>query len=99
MDAIASSCFECVDVLIRQKANVNLANASGETPLIRAVQLRSFELSQHLLNAGANPDQRDVLAGMSARDYATRDTRSPALAKLLSEAPKASARPVSGPRL
>ncbi|MGK6318794.1 ankyrin repeat domain-containing protein [Sphingomonas sp. DT-204] len=97
--AVGASCFDCVDVLTQQKANVNLANASGETPLIRAVQLRNLEMARRLLDAGANPDQRDVVAGMSARDYAQRDTRSPALTKLLADAPKASSRRVSGPGL
>ncbi|HWK35997.1 ankyrin repeat domain-containing protein [Sphingomonas sp.] len=100
MVAISSSCFGCVDTLIKQKANINLANASGETPLIRAVQLRNLDLARTLLDAGANPDQRDVIAGLSARDYAQRDTRSPALTKLLADAPKAGAtRRVSGPGL
>jgi ankyrin repeat protein len=100
MLAVSASCFDCVDVLTQQKANVNLANASGETPLIRAVQLRNLEMARRLLDAGANPDQRDVVAGLSARDYATRDTRSPALTKLLADAPKAgSSRRVAGPGL
>lgn len=100
MLAVSASCFDCVDVLTQQKANVNLANASGETPLIRAVQLRNLEMARRLLNAGGNPDQRDVVAGLSARDYATRDTRSPALTKLLADAPKAgSSRRVAGPGL
>lgn len=100
MLAVGASCFDCVDVLTQQKANVNLANASGETPLIRAVQLRNLEMARRLLDAGANPDQRDVVAGLSARDYATRDTRSPALTKLLADAPKAgSSRRVAGPGL
>ncbi len=99
MLATTSSCSECVDVLVSQRANVNLANASGETPLIRAVQLRNLPLTQRLLTIGANPDQRDVIAGMSARDYAKRDTRSAALAKLLADAPKASVRATSGPKL
>lgn len=100
MLAVSASCFDCVDVLTQQKANVNLANASGETPLIRAVQLRNLEMARRLLDAGGNPDQRDVVAGLSARDYATRDTRSPALTKLLADAPKAgSSRRVAGPGL
>ena len=96
-----ANCSECIDVLVRRKANVNLANASGETPLIRAVQLRNVLLAQKLLQAGGNPDQADVIAGMSARAYARRDTRSPALAKLLADAPKAggAARATAGPRL
>lgn len=96
-----SSCGECAQTLIDAKANVNLANSSGETPLIRAVQLRNRDLADRLLKAGADPDQSDRIAGMSARDYAKRDTRSPAIAKLLADAPKGGTRRagVSGPRL
>ncbi len=101
MIAVEANCGDCIDILVRQKANVNLGNSSGETPLIRAVQLRNLDLSRKLLTAGANPDQADVLAGMSARDYAKRDSRSPALIKLLTDAPKSggNARGVAGPRL
>jgi len=97
--AVNGNCGECVEALLARRANVNLGNASGETPLIRAVQLRNLEMSEKLLKSGANPDQNDRVAGMSARDYAKVDNRSPALAKLLSDAPKAAARGVSGPKL
>lgn len=97
--AVNGNCAECIEVLLGRRANVNLANASGETPLIRAVQTRNLDLADKLLKAGANPDQNDRVAGMSARDYARQDTRSPALSKLLADAPKTSARGVSGPKL
>lgn len=88
-----------VQILKRYNADPNLANSSGETPLIRAVQLRNFELAQALLAIGADPDQTDSLAGLSARDYAKQDTRSPALARLLAEAPRAQRTRVVGPTL
>lgn len=99
MLAVSTNLYDIVETLIRLRANVNLGNASGETPLIRAVQLRNVEMVRMLLAAGANADQRDVLAGMSARDYATRDGRSPAIIKLLNEAPKVNTRPIAGPKL
>ncbi|MFV0624182.1 ankyrin repeat domain-containing protein [Sphingomonas sp. ac-8] len=99
MLAVEKSFTEGLDSLIRYKANLNLANASGETPLIRAVQLRRIDLVRTLLAGGANPDQADVMAGMSARDYARRDTRTPALLKVMDEAPKAKKPVVAGPRL
>lgn len=86
-----------VESLIAGKADVNLANESGETPLILAVQRRDLGMARLLLAAGADPDRGDVIAGMSARDYARQDTRSPALAKLLAEAPRKARRAVSGP--
>lgn len=96
--AVNGSCDGCIATLLARRANVNLGNASGETPLIRAVQLRNLDLADKLLKAGANPDQTDRVAGMSARDYSKVDNRSPALTKLLADAPKA-ARGMSGPTL
>jgi ankyrin repeat protein len=90
---------DCVQILIDAKANVNLANNRGETPLIRAVQLHNLTMVRQLLKAGADPDQSDHIAGLSARDYAKRDTRSPAIAKELAAAPKVRQAVISGPRL
>ncbi len=87
-----------VEILTKAKANVNLGNGGGETPLIRAVQKRDLALVRELLAAGANPDQTDNVAGMSARDYARADTRSPAIAKLIDEKPKRAVRAVAGPK-
>lgn len=87
-----------IPVLVAGRANVNLGNEAGETPLIRAVQRRDVAMVRALLAAGANPDQTDNLAGMSARDYARRDARNPALAKLLEDAPKRAGRAVAGPK-
>ncbi len=99
MVAVDAGQSEVVPVLIAFKANPNLANASGETPLIRAVQRRDLGLVRTLLTAKADPDQRDIIAGLSARDYAQRDTRAPAVAKLLADTPKQARAPVAGPRL
>ena len=87
-----------VDVLTANKANPNLGNGGGETPLIRAVQKRDLPMVRSLLAAGANPDQTDNIAGMSARDYAHADARSPAIAKLIDEKPKRAVRAVAGPK-
>lgn len=48
----------------------------GETALIVAVQQRQAPIAKLLLEAGANPDKTDNAAGLSARDYAKRDSRS-----------------------
>ena len=85
--------------LLAARANPNLGNASGETPLILAVQRRDTQMVRELVAGGANPDQRDVIAGLSAREYAQRDTRSPALAKLLDDAPAKPKAGVAGPKL
>ncbi|MES2445049.1 MAG: ankyrin repeat domain-containing protein [Pseudomonadota bacterium] len=99
MVAVNSGFDEGVGILITYHANVNLPNNSGETPLIRAVQLRKRDLVVTLLAAGGDPDKADVIAGMSARDYARTDNRSPAIAKLLADAPKAAKSNMAGPRL
>ena len=92
---------DLVRLLVLHKANVNLGNSSGQTPVILAVGNRDLAITRYLLTSGADPDQTDNLAGMSARAYAKRDARNPALARLLAEAPKKAARgaAVAGPRL
>lgn len=99
MTAVDAGQDEVVSVLLQFKANPNLGNASGETPLIRAVQRRDIALVRTLLAAKANPDQRDIIAGLSARDYAQRDSRAPAIAKLLADTPRQGGAPVAGPKL
>ncbi len=99
--AAGGSWDEGVTILLRYHASIDLPNSSGETPLIMAVHRRNTDMARALLAAGADPDRADVLAGMSARDYARTDTRAPAsLAKLLADAPKTKPRAnVAGPRL
>lgn len=87
-----------VPILLQYKANPNLANSSGETPLIAAVQNRDIATVRELLAKGADPDQTDNVAGMSARDYATRDTRNPLIAKVMAETPKKARAAVAGPK-
>ena len=69
--------------LLALKARVDAANRMGETPLIVAVQQRQIPIVKMLLAAGADPDKTDSAAGYSARDYATRDTRSREILKLI----------------
>jgi len=89
------------DILLNNawhKANPNVADDNGQTPLILAVQHHNLELVRILVKAGANPDQSDHLAGMSARDYAKQDMRTPALLKMLDDAPKKAGAAVAGPK-
>lgn len=89
---------EGAQALIKRRAQVDLANSGGETPLMRAVQQRDLALVRLLLNARANPDRVDSMAGLSARDYAKRDTRGQAILKIIEE-PRAKPASVSGPKL
>ena len=97
--AVAAGQPGMIRILTDARANPNLANASGETPLIRAVQRRDIAMVRELLTDGADPDQTDNIAGLSARDYATQDARNTAIARLLAETPKKAKRQVSGPKL
>ena len=97
--AVNAGQADLIAILRRARANPNLGNSAGETPLIRAVQRRDLPMVRDLIAAGADPDQADVIAGKSARDYAIEDGRNPAIVKLLAETPKRERRAVAGPRL
>ena len=69
--------------LISSGAKVDAANKMGETALIVAVHNRRMPIIRLLLDKGADPDKTDTAAGLSARDYAKRDTRSRDILKLI----------------
>lgn len=97
MIAVEQNWGEGVGILIKYRANVNLANAGGETPLIRAVQMHNAEIVRQLLDAKADPDRADYGSGKSARDYAREGTRWPGIAKLLADTPKPGQKAATGP--
>jgi ankyrin repeat protein len=81
---------DAVEWLLSLGAKVDGTNKMGETPLIVAVQQREARIVKVLLDAGANPDKTDNAAGLSARDYATRDGRSRQILQLIeAKKPKA----------
>lgn len=71
------------EALLARRANVNLANNRGETPLIYAVQRNDVAMVRFLMASGADPDQSDSVAGYSAIDYATQDRRRAAVLQVL----------------
>ena len=74
---------EPVQWLISVGAKVDATNRKGETALIIAVQQRNLAVVRMLLEAGADPDRSDSVAGYSARDFAKRNDRSPELLKAI----------------
>lgn len=99
MQAVQLRFLDGARLLLSAGAQVDQANEQGETPLIRAVQLRDLAMVRLLIANGANPDKADSMAGMTARDYAKRDGRTPALLAAL-DAAKVVKSPgeVQGPR-
>lgn len=95
--AITTRNSQLVEILLKGGAQADFPNKRGETPLIKAVQARDIALVQVLLQKGANPDKTDF-SGQSARRYSEADTRNPAIARAIADAPKATARPVAGPK-
>ncbi|WP_294123126.1 ankyrin repeat domain-containing protein [Sphingomonas sp.] len=87
---------EAATWMVQLGAKVDAPNRRGETPLIIAVQQRQPRIVEILLKAGANPDKGDHAAGLSARDYAKRDTRNPQLLKLI-ETVKSTKKQAAGP--
>ncbi|HKY81146.1 MAG TPA: ankyrin repeat domain-containing protein [Sphingobium sp.] len=99
MDSVQARYEDGVTVLLANGAQVDKANGSGETPLIRAVQLRDVGLVRLLVAQGANVDRKDSIAGMSARDYAQQESRTPGLVEAVNatKAKAAPKGPVQGP--
>jgi ankyrin repeat protein len=90
---------EGVEYLLAFHASVDATNNNGETALIRAVQINNVTLVKTLLGAGANPDRADHIAGMSARDYAKRDSRNPAMLQAFSDSKATKPKAKAGPSL
>jgi len=99
MQAAVSGYPEAVRLLLASKAQVDAVNGRGETALIIAVHNRDSASVRFLLDAGADPDRADNLAGLSARDYAARDQRNSSVGKMLAEAPKKLVKKSVGPTL
>jgi uncharacterized protein len=57
--AARQGCVECVKALVEGKADVNMTDPDGVTPLIVAVMNFHFDVGAYLLKHGANPNKWD----------------------------------------
>jgi ankyrin repeat protein len=57
--AARQGCLECVKTLVDARADLNMADPEGVTPLIIAVTNFHFDVAAHLLKKGANPNKWD----------------------------------------
>lgn len=90
---------DMIATLVKYGARIDQADSKGQTALIYAVQRHDLDLVHNLLDLGADPDRKDMLQGLSARDYAHQDARASAIATAIDAKPKTVRRGVSGPKL
>ena len=70
MAAVVKKNIEIVKLLLDNKANPNISDASGTTALMFATIFKHYEIVEMLLKAAAIQDLKDI-RGKSAIDYAT----------------------------
>lgn len=70
-------------LLLAFKADINAGNDSGETALIKAVQVRSEPVVKLLVDAKAKTGVADSVTGYTALEHAERDPRARRIAALL----------------
>ena len=58
--AARENCHACVDVLIKNKADINLPDPDGVSPLLVAIMNANWDLALQLLDAGADVNQWDI---------------------------------------
>jgi ankyrin repeat protein len=58
--AVRENCLACVEVLLRNKADINLPDPDGVSPLLVAIMNANWDVAKHLIEAGANVDQWDI---------------------------------------
>jgi uncharacterized protein len=57
--ATREGCLECVQAMVEGKADLNLADPEGVTPLITAIWNAHFDVAAYLIKAGANVNKWD----------------------------------------
>jgi len=58
--AARENCRACVDVLLRNKADINLPDPDGVSPLLLAIMNANWDLAKQLIEAGADINQWDM---------------------------------------
>jgi len=58
--AARENCMACVDVLVKNKADLDLPDPDGATPLLVAIMNANWDLARQLIEAGADVNQWDV---------------------------------------
>jgi ankyrin repeat protein len=58
--AVRENCMACVNVLLENKADINLPDPDGVSPLLVAVMNANWDIAAHLIEAGADVNQWDI---------------------------------------
>ena len=58
--AARENCIACVDVLLKNRADIDLPDPDGVSPLLVAVMNANWDLARRLIEAGADVNQWDV---------------------------------------
>ena len=58
--AARENCMACVEVLLKNKADINLADPDGVSPLLVAIMNANWDIAQRLITAGADVNQWDI---------------------------------------
>jgi len=58
--AARENCLACVEVLVRNGADIDLSDPDGVSPLLLAIMNENWDLAKQLIEAGANVNQWDI---------------------------------------
>src|SRR3954470_12979604 len=58
--AARENCIACVDVLLKNKADIDLPDPDGVSPLLVAILNSNWDLAKQLIDAGADVNQWDI---------------------------------------
>ena len=58
--AARENCIACVDVLLKNKADIDLPDPDGVSPLLLAIMNANWDLAKQLIAAGADVNQWDI---------------------------------------